>query len=197
MKNVLQTTILLAVVAAIIAAAPVFAAEAPTAPPPPPPARERTAGPAAEGGQGMRGMGGFGAPLWGLVQRLELDEAQRTQVRALQTANVEKNRALRQSIMDATMKLTELSLTGGAEADIRTAANELGKASADQALLQAAALKEVRAILTAEQSARLDELIKESIAQMAARRAERRDQQQEPRREVRERPAREGRPGVR
>ena len=198
MKNVLHTTMLLALVAAIIASTPIFAADEPTAPPPPPPARERAATPAMGGGGGMRGMGGFGAPLWGLVQRLELEEEQRAKVRELQTANVEKAQGFRQNTMNAMMKLNELPLTGGSEADIKAAANDLAKVYADQAMLQAAALKDVRAILTAEQNTKLDEMIKESIAQAAARRAEMRgqqQQQQETRREVRERPAREGHGG--
>jgi Spy/CpxP family protein refolding chaperone len=191
MKNMLRTTILLAAVVAIVACTQVFAADEPTtpAPPPPPaPARERTAGaPSMGGGQGMR-MGGFGAPMiWQLVQRLELTEEQKTKVSDLQKASTEKTQGFRQTLMAANMKLNELALTGAAEADIRAAATEVGKIMGDQAVFQASATNEVKALLTAEQKTKLEELTKESIAQMAARRNEMRGQQQETRREVRTR----------
>lgn len=203
MKNMLRIIILLAAVVAIVACTQVFAADAPAAPTPPPSARERAAAPAmggqGMGGGGMRmGMGGFGAPMvWQLVNRLELDEATKTKVADLQKANMEKVQAGRIAMMNTMAKLNELPLTGGSEADIKATATELGKIYADQALLQAAALKDVKALLNAEQNTKLDEMIKESIAQAAARRNEMRGaaqgQGQETRREVRER-AREGRP---
>ncbi len=197
MKNMFRNVILLAAVVAMVAPALVFAADEPTAPPPPPPARERNAGtaPAMGGGQGMRGMGGFGSSIvWQLVQRLELDEAQKAKVKDLQTASTEKTQDIRQSLMAANMKLAELPLTDASEADIRATATEVGKLMGDQAVLQAAALKDVKALLTDEQKAKLDEMIKENQAQMAARRNEMRNQTQEGRREVRTREGREGRP---
>jgi Spy/CpxP family protein refolding chaperone len=194
MKSTMKLVLALAAVVVIVACTQVFAADEPTAPPPPPPARERIAAPPAMGGgaQGARAMRGAPA-IWPFVQRLELTEDQQVKVDDLRKAAMEKTQAISQTVNAAQAKLNDLALTGASEADIRAAATEVGKAMGDQAMVQASAAKEVKALLTDEQKAKLDEMIKDNQAQMAARRNAMRDRQQEGRREVRER-ARENAP---
>jgi len=171
MKSMYKYLMLLAAVAVVATCAQVFAADdEPTAPPPPPPARERTAGAPgmAAGGGGMRGMFGA-ASIWQFVPRLELTEEQKTKVQAIQEGSQEKVQATWIAIRTATSKLNDLAIAGATEADIRAAATEVGKAYGDQAVLQATTTKEVKALLTAEQKTKLDELIKEAQAQMAER----------------------------
>jgi Spy/CpxP family protein refolding chaperone len=166
----LKKMILLVALVALVASTQVFAADesGAAAKPAPAPARERTV-PAAPGGGGMGGgMGrGMGMGVWGVLPQITpaLTEDQKTKVTELRTAAMEKMQTAGAAVMAAQTKVMEVVNAGGSEADVRTAAADYAKAWTEQQVQNAASVKQVRDILTAEQKTDLDKLMKERAAQ--------------------------------
>ena len=173
----LKKMILLVALVALVASTQVFAADdtaAPakstTTPPPPPPARERTA-PGGQGagmgrGMGMGGMMGRGFDVTMMFQGIDLTEEQKTKMQDIQKASAEKTQAGQQAQMQAMMKVNTLVMSGGSEADIRAAAADYAKTFTEASVLRAKTMADMKALLTADQKTKFEELVKQRIEQM-------------------------------
>ncbi len=153
--------------------------------------------------RGMHGMGPGGPGLQGpmrggpgrdgglLLRRLNLTEAQRDQVRAINAAHREEFRALAEKTRAAREALrTATQAEPVDEAAIRPAAAAMADVHAEQALLHARVRSEIQQVLTPEQREQAKQLASERAQRLEERR-ERLQQRLDQRRERRQVP-----PGV-
>ena len=123
------------------------------------------------GGQGAMGMAGS---VMRLQKELNVTDEQREQIRAIMEANRETGRAVMEKMRDAHQALRELAESDEVnEAAIRAKAAEVGAALGDSALMQAKVRKNIRAVLTADQIKKLDEMRDKMRERMEQRRKER------------------------
>ena len=125
---------------------------------------------AAEGKQGTKrmhrgGPGGKAGHGVGIIlrmkEKLSLDANQVEQLEALKNETQEQFKANAEAVKakrDALQKAVE---SGASEAMIRSAANEVGNAIGDQAVLRGSTKAKVSTILTSDQKAKLEELRKQ------------------------------------
>lgn len=114
-------------------------------------------------GMGPRRGGPGGAPdrMMMVLQRLDLTEQQRSEIRTILDGSRDETRTAREAVMKARQTL-DAAVTGDAnEAAIRNAANAVGKAIGDEAVLKAKTLANIKAKLTAEQLAKFKEIMAE------------------------------------
>ena len=136
----------------------------------------RQFGPRSQGGPqgrfqgpgGPAGPGGMGGDLAGLLlgrlgNRLNLTEEQEEQIKAIVEANKENMKKAHEATREAMQALNEAA-DGGVEAEIIAAGKAVGDAFTEQALQRANIAKQVKAVLTEEQLAKLEEL-KEQMKQ--------------------------------
>ena len=109
------------------------------------------------GGRPGMGEGGLGLFFLGRMgQRLNLTEEQKEQIKAIIETNKE-DETCREKIHEAMKALNEAAAEGK-EAEIIAAGKALGEAFTQQALKRADTMKQVKAVLTEEQLAQLEEL---------------------------------------
>ena len=89
--------------------------------------------------------------------RLELTDEQRTEIKGIFEDSKEDREALRAAVQEG-MKALHEAAEDGTEAEIIAAGKELGDALTNQALQKSATMKAVKAVLTDEQVAQLDEI---------------------------------------
>jgi periplasmic protein CpxP/Spy len=117
-------------------------------------------GPGGPGGGGRRGGGpaAMGLPPM-MLERLDLTDAQRTQVRSIMESHRTDQQALAERARDAHEKL-EAAIAGTTfdENAVRNYAAEVGSVQADMAVARARVYAEVVQILTPDQQAKLKEM---------------------------------------
>jgi Spy/CpxP family protein refolding chaperone len=101
--------------------------------------------------------------------RLELTEEQRTEIKGIFEDSKEDRQASRTAVQEG-MKALHEATEDGTEAEIIAAGKELGDALTNQALQKSATMKAVKAVLTEEQVAQLDEIKAEMKERMQQRR---------------------------
>ena len=114
---------------------------------------------AVERGQMQENRDGDGT--WNILrykEKLGLSEDQVTQFKAAKDEIKDEFKASAEAMNAARKALDEAVTSGAPEADIRAAANVIGKAIGDQAVLKARINAKAVAILTAEQLAKMKEL---------------------------------------
>ncbi|MHC5121284.1 MAG: Spy/CpxP family protein refolding chaperone [Planctomycetota bacterium] len=121
--------------------------------------------PARRGPRGGQGRGNF----QGRPDRLELTEEQRTEIKGIFEDSKEDRQASRTAVQEG-MKALHEAAEDGTEAEIIAAGKELGDALTNQALQKSATMKAVKAVLTDEQVAQLDEIKAEMKERMQQRR---------------------------
>jgi Spy/CpxP family protein refolding chaperone len=110
------------------------------------------------GGHPGMGQGDIGQFILGRMgDRLELTEEQRTEIKGIFEDSKEDRQALRATVQEA-MKALHEAAQDGTEAEIIAAGKALGDAHTNQALQKSATMKSVKAVLTDEQVAQLDEI---------------------------------------
>ncbi len=127
------------------------------------------AGPGGRG-RGPRGGPGFGPgmpgpqvaathPMMprGILPGLDLTDEQIEAIKRIHDTNQEAMQAAQKAVAEATKALHEAVLAGN-EADIQAAATDLGNAVGQCALLRAAIMASIKAVLTPEQQAKLEQL---------------------------------------
>jgi Spy/CpxP family protein refolding chaperone len=92
------------------------------------------------------------------MRELDLTDAQREKIEGIVEARQEKVDAARRTLAKAHKTLAKATQGDANEAAIRGAAAALGTAIGDEAVLRVAILKEIKAVLTAEQLAQLETL---------------------------------------
>jgi len=103
--------------------------------------------------------------------RLDLDDAQREQVRNVMQENRESRRTLGRAVREATGALEEAVAADVLdEQGVRAAANALGVAQGDAAVQRARVRNQIWQLLTAEQQARAREIQAERAGRMVERR---------------------------
>lgn len=113
------------------------------------------------GGPGMAGRrgGGDGHMMFKrILRRLDPNDKQTEQIKAIREANKEKLEAAKKAIAEARKALHEAVIEGANEATVRAAATTLGNALGDQAVLKASTMASIKKILTEEQLAKLKEI---------------------------------------
>ncbi len=105
--------------------------------------------------------------VFAVVNKLGLSMEQSAKIKAIEEATKEQRKKLTDSRLAASNKLTDLAASGASDADIRAAAIELGKIAGDRAIMDASTWKEIKAVLTAEQQTKLQELLKAKNAPKA------------------------------
>ena len=111
--------------------------------------------------------------------RLDLDDAQREQVRNVMRENRESRRTLGRAVREADGALEEAVAADVLdEQGIRAAANALGVAQGDAAVQRARVRNQVWQLLTAEQQARAREIQAERARRMAERRERMRERRE-------------------
>ncbi len=132
------------------------------------------------GGQGAfaRGGGGdLGQMLLGrMADELNLTEAQRESIRKIVTDSRTATQENRQAVQDAMQALNDAADKGD-EAAIKAAGKTAGDALTKQALQRAEVSKKVRAVLTNEQKAKLDQMQTQMRERMQDMRQQRNQQQ--------------------
>jgi Spy/CpxP family protein refolding chaperone len=109
-----------------------------------------------------------------LGERLNLTDEQKQQIKAILEANEENIDVSRNAVREAMMALNEAA-EGGVEAEIIAAGKAVGDAFTEQALQRANIAKQVKAVLTEEQLAQLDEIKAQMKERMQQRRQNRWD----------------------
>ena len=126
--------------------------------------------PSGFGGHPGMGQGDIGQfILERMGDRLELTEEQRTEIKGIFEDSKEDRQALRATVQEA-MKALHEAAQDGTEAEIIAAGKALGDAHTNQALQKSATMKSVKAVLTDEQVAQLDEIKAEMKERMQQRR---------------------------
>ena len=126
---------------------------------------------AAGGHRDGFGRGGFGGAAFGgpaamapqmaerLIRRLDLDDAQRDEVRAIVDAAQPELRELSDAMRDSREELRELAFADTQDPTaLRTTADQQGDLIADMIVLGATVMGDVRAVLTPEQLDQLEEM---------------------------------------
>jgi Spy/CpxP family protein refolding chaperone len=115
-------------------------------------------GPGGFGGHPGMGQGDIGKFILGRIgDRLELTEEQRTEIKGIFEDSKEDRQASRTAVQEG-MKALHEAAEDGTEAEIIAAGKALGDALTNQALQKSATMKAVKAVLTDEQVAQLDEI---------------------------------------
>ena len=126
--------------------------------------------PGGFGGHPGMGQDDIGRFILGRVgDRLELTEEQRTEIKGIFEDSKEDRQASRTAVQEG-MKALHEATEDGTEAEIIAAGKELGDALTNQALQKSATMKAVKAVLTDEQVAQLDEIKAEMKERMQQRR---------------------------
>jgi len=112
-------------------------------------------------GWGMQGPGG-GILMLRVLRLLNLTEEQQEQIRTILKEKKEPMEAARTAVQNATQALHQAVIEEKGEDPIRTAAQALGEAIGQQAILRASIATSIKAVLTEEQIKKLDELKKQS-----------------------------------
>ncbi len=106
--------------------------------------------------------GGFGGPAFvgsvaeRLIRHLDLDDAQRDQVRRIVDAAEPELRALSDTMQESRERLRELAVADGFDAAaMRASADQQGDLVADMIVLGTGIMRDVRAVLTPEQLEKL------------------------------------------
>lgn len=128
------------------------------------------AGPFGHGhGHGKRHHGGHG-----LLRQLDLTDAQKEQIRAIKESYRPQMETYREQMMNARMAAGDaIHAATFDEAAVRSAVQSAAKIKEEMAVLRAKGYQEVRAVLTAEQIQKFDELRKERMERIQERMDER------------------------
>ena len=114
--------------------------------------------PGGFGGHPGMGQGDIGQFILGRMgDKLELTDEQRTEIKGIFEDSKEDREALRTAVQEG-MKALHEATEDGTEAEIIAAGQALGDALTNQALEKSATMKAVKAVLTDEQVAQLDEI---------------------------------------
>jgi Spy/CpxP family protein refolding chaperone len=124
--------------------------------------RPMMGGPGMEQGFGAPGRGqGRGGPagiMGAIMHRLDLTDEQRDKIETIMDESCSKTKAGQRAVQKARRAL-EKEVAGDAnEPAIRKAADALGKAIGDEAVLKVKVMKDVKAVLTPEQLRKLEEI---------------------------------------
>lgn len=111
------------------------------------------------GGMPMMMQGGGPDGLMGaIMHKLDLTDEQREKIETIIDDNHAKTSAARRAVEKARKALEEAVVGDANEPFIRKAADAVGKAIGDEAVLKVKTMKEIKAVLTPEQIKKLDEL---------------------------------------
>ena len=114
------------------------------------------------GGPVMRHVPGGPEGLIGVIMNaLDLTDDQRQQIQTVLEDTRDETQAARQAVEKARQGLEEAVNNDANEAVIRTCAAAVGTALGDEAILRVTTMTRVRAVLTAEQLAKLQEIVAE------------------------------------
>jgi Spy/CpxP family protein refolding chaperone len=116
--------------------------------------------------RGPRGARGFEGP--GLLQDLDLSDAQREQIRSIMKET--ESTGIQRRSREAHRSLREAIETGADEEALRELGRELGEAEGDAAIERASTHKRILSILTDEQRQELETLKQEARERMEERR---------------------------
>jgi Spy/CpxP family protein refolding chaperone len=112
-----------------------------------------------QGGPGMgQGPDGQAGMMGAIMQKLDLTDEQREKIETIIDENHAKTSAARRAVDKARRALEEMAAADANEPAIRKAAAALGTALGDEAVLKAKTMKDIKAVLTADQIKKLDEL---------------------------------------
>ena len=121
-------------------------------------------------GRGRRGLAGRGAGELAMLRRLDLSDEQREAVKEIVESYREQLADAREAKAEAQKALHE-AVTGGAGEDaIRSSAADIGVAIGNEAVLRAAMLEDIKAELTEEQLAELEQIKERMQERMEDRR---------------------------
>lgn len=146
-------------------------------------------GPRGQRGPEGMGRGGFGSMMGGdtaamvlgrMGEELGLTEEQRAKIEAIREKNSTKTQELQAAVREAMQDLNEAAEAGD-EAKITASGKAAGEALTKQAMQRAAVSKEVKAVLTAEQLKKLDDLRAQMRERMEQRRQQGPEGQDQPR----------------
>ena len=105
-----------------------------------------------------------GGPLNNILNQLNLSDAQRTSINGILAAQRQNGEAARQQMMAARQALLQaINADQFNEAKVREAANAMGALETERAVATARMLSEVRAVLTPEQQAQLQQALKQPL----------------------------------
>jgi len=104
-------------------------------------------------------------PMLGILQRLDLTEEQKEQVKTIFKNNREQTQAAQKAVRDAMQAVRKAVMDEAGEDTIRDAAARAGIAIGDQAVLRAQVATDVKSVLTEEQLQKL-ETIKEKMKEL-------------------------------
>jgi Spy/CpxP family protein refolding chaperone len=104
------------------------------------------------------GPGGAGGIIGVIMQRLDLTDDQHDKIETILDTSRDKVEKAQKAVGTARKALDDAVAGDANEAAIRSAATALGAAIGDEAVLRAATMKEIKAVLTAEQLKTLEEI---------------------------------------